>query len=84
MTAELKVLSFPKGDVSDVSNALRSLADAIDDGEYGDAHLVSWVVDCGDGQISVGAAGVSASPGAEAHLLFAIAQRKLEHGGAAI
>ena len=72
------ILRLPDRDLTDVPRALRALADAIERGEYGDAHNVAWVVDCGDSRIEVGMAGAAPEPGATAHLLFAIAQRKLE------
>lgn len=58
--------------------SLRKLADDIESGEYDKANNVAWVVDCGDGRIECGLAGTSIMVGAEAHLLFAMAQRKLE------
>ena len=72
------LVEFPKVGVNDVPAALRNLADSIESGSYGHAHNLAWVVDCGDGNIECGLAGKSAAPGAEAHLLFAVAQRKLE------
>lgn len=72
------VLQFPDRDLTDVPRTLRALADAIERGEYGDAHNVAWVVDCGDSRVACGLAGAAPEPEATAHLLFAIAQRKLE------
>lgn len=71
------LVPFPENGVNDVAAALRNLADSVDAGNYGDAHNIAWVIDCGD-WIECGLAGKSASPGAEGHLLFAMAQRKLE------
>ncbi len=81
---KLNVVELPTANVNDVPGAIRRLADDIDSGRYGDAHAISWVIDCGDGRVQIGGAGESASPAGDAHLLFAIAQRKLEHGGAEI
>jgi hypothetical protein len=64
--------------INDVSRCLRTLADQIDRGDYGDAHNVAWIVDCGCDQIEVGMAGPTASSGAEAHYLMAKGMRKLE------
>ncbi|MCR4297380.1 MAG: hypothetical protein NUV75_01315 [Gallionella sp.] len=75
-----QLLAFPDRDLTDVPRVLRALADAIERGEYGDAHNVACVVDCGDSRVECGLAGAAPEPGATAHLLFAIAQRKLEKG----
>ena len=75
----LKLVEFPASGIIDVPTSLRNLADAIERGDYGDAHNVAWVVDCGDSHIEVGLSGRSESPGAVAHLLFAMAQRKFEN-----
>lgn len=72
------VVKLPDRDLTDVPKTLRALADAIERGEYGDAHNVAWVIDCGDSRVECGMAGAAPEPGATAHLLFAIAQRKLE------
>lgn len=74
------VLQLPDRDQTDVPRTLRVLADRIERGEYGDAHNVAWVCDCGDSRIECGLAGAAPEPGATAHLLFSIAQRKLEVG----
>lgn len=78
MADAVTLLKFPDRDLTDVPRALKALADAIERGEYGDAHNVAWVVDCGDSRVECGFAGADPLPGATAHLLFAIAQRKLE------
>jgi len=74
----VKVVQFPASGVEDVPTSLRNLADSIESGNFGDAHNLAWVIDCGDGRVECGLAGKSPSSGAEAHLLFAIAQRKIE------
>ena len=76
----LNVVQFPESDIRDVPRALRELADGIERGDYGDAHNVAWICDMGNGEVAVGMAGGSPSPGAEAHLLFAKAQHVLETG----
>lgn len=74
----LNVVKFPDKDVGDVPRALRAVADRIESGEFGGAHNLAWVIDCGHGRIEVGLLGHAGIAGAEAHLLFALAQRKLE------
>ena len=65
--------------VTDVSARLRDLADAIEEGNFGDAHTLAWVIDCGSGRCEVGFLGRAAGiAGSEAHLLLAIGQRMLE------
>lgn len=80
MSAILNVVQLPDTDIRDVPRSLRELADGIERGDYGDAHIVAWICDMGNGEVAVGLAGGSASPGAESHLLFAKAQRVLEAG----
>lgn len=58
-----------------VIDTMHALVEA---GEYGDAHVLAWVIDCGNQRIECGLAGRSALPGAEGHLLFGLAQHKLE------
>lgn len=74
----MKLIELPAHNVGDVAGGLRRLADNIEQGRYGSAHNVAWVIDQGGGAVSVGMLGRSAEPGAECHLLLAIAQRKLE------
>jgi hypothetical protein len=70
--------------IGDVSEALRRLADAIDAGEYGDAHNLAWVIDCGDKRVECGLTGKGGEPAPLAHYLFALAMRKLEFSSGAI
>ena len=74
----LKVIDFPLTNISDVPNALRHLADNIEAGEYGDAHNLAWVIDQGNGQISIGLLGQCAQPGTNAYFLFGLGMRKIE------
>jgi hypothetical protein len=74
----VKIVEMPKTCATDVPNALRELANGIEAGEFGDAHNMAWVMDCGDGRVEVGLMGRAPDIGPTAHLLFAIAQRKLE------
>ena len=74
----LNVVPFPGQSCANVSAQLRNLADEIDRGDYGDAHSVTWVVDCGDARIEVGFSGQSPLPAGAAHLSLAMGMRKLE------
>lgn len=74
----MNIVELPVHNIGDLARGLRALADGIDAGEYGDAHNVAWVVDCGGGRIEIGMMGQSGSSGADAHFLFALGQRKLE------
>lgn len=76
MTAVL--LQLPNRDLRNIPFTLRALAEAVEQGKYDDAHSLAWVIDCGAGRVECGLIGSSLNPGAEAHLLFAIAQRRLE------
>jgi hypothetical protein len=77
-TAYVRIVHFPVTSLEDVPGGLRKLAEKIELGEYGDAHNVAWVLDEGDGVISVGMCGQSPSPGAEAHYLLCLGVRKIE------
>lgn len=74
----LNVVTFPERHIGDIPRALRDLADNIEAGHFHDAHVLAWVIDCGEGRVEVGFLGQSPEPGAVAHYLFALAQRKLE------
>lgn len=74
----MKLLELPVKDIGDIARGLRALADAVERGDHGEAHLFAWVCDGGAGRIDVGMLGQSPGAGADAHFLFALAQRKLE------
>lgn len=78
MTAHL--LQFPERDVSDIPASLRRLADEIERGEFGDAHNLGWVIDCGNSRVELGMLGKAPEPATTAHFLYSLAQRKLEQG----
>jgi hypothetical protein len=78
MPSDAKVVAFPHNAVYSVADQLRAVADQIEAGEFGQVHSVSWVADCGDGQIQVGLVGNSPLPGPTAHLMLAMGMRKLE------
>lgn len=79
-TKQLKVVEIPVAGTLDVPSALRKLASQIEAGEFGDAHNLAWVIDCGDSRIECGLAGRAPEPGATGFMLFALAQRKIERG----
>lgn len=74
----LNLVQLPVSNTQDVPSSLRALADSIAEGNYGDAHNIAYIIDCGDDNLRTGLFGKSNEPGAEAHLLFAIGQRLLE------
>lgn len=79
MDGALSLVKFPERDIRDVPRTLRALADAIEKGKFGEAYHVAYVVDEGDGEISVGLCGKEdAARGSTAHFLFCLGQRKLE------
>lgn len=75
----MNIVEIPIANIGSIAARLRDLATAIEEGNFGDAHNVAWVIDCGGGNVQVGYLGRSPSvAGADAHLLLAIGQRKLE------
>ena len=72
------LVKFPAQDLMNLPSGLRNLADSIENGDFGDAHNLAWVIDCGSGRIELGLLGAAPEAGGTGHLLFAIAQRKLE------
>lgn len=77
----LTVVQFPEqAAIRDIPTALRDLADSIEAGNFGAAINLAWVIDQGELGPAVGLLGKATAPGAEAHLLFAIAQHMLVKG----
>lgn len=78
MSANLKVVELlPSSGLLDVVEGLRNLADKIEaEGRF--IHNIAWVADYGDNEVVPGMLGQSHCPGAEAHILFAVAMRQLE------
>lgn len=74
------VVELPAVDPTDLPNRLRDIAQQIEDGDYGDAHNLAWVIDCGDGRIEIGLLGRAATIGAELHLLLTTGALKIAHG----
>lgn len=77
----MKLVPFPvRSGLKDVPAGLRALADAVERGDFVDAHNLAWVMDCGDGRVELGMLGQAAEPGATSHLLFCVAAAKIEAG----
>jgi len=74
----LSVVSFPSKDIRNVPASLRALADSIEQGLYGAAHNLAWVIDCGDARIEAGLLGSAAEVAPTAYFLFGLAQRRIE------
>ena len=78
---KLNVVPFPEHYAAlDIPAALRVLAEQIEAEEHGACHTLLWVIDAGDGRIDLGLMGKCSDPGGTAHLLAAVAQRKIEAG----
>lgn len=56
----MNVVELPIADIGNVADRFRSLAAMIEEGHFGDAHNVAWVIDCGDGRCEVGYIGRAA------------------------
>ena len=78
--SDLKVIKFPAPNMGDVSAQLRALADCVDRGDYGDAHNIAWVIDCGDNRTEFGLMGQSESSGANFVLLMNLGLHKFMQG----
>lgn len=74
MTAELKVVTLQETNFRDVPATLRAIADAIDADEYGDVVQASIVMQTHQTLVFH----LGEGDAADAHLLFACAQRLLE------
>jgi hypothetical protein len=74
LTATL--LSFPEANVQDIPKQLRTIADQIENGEFGDAHNLAWVIDQGNGSVEMGLLGSYARAGAEFILLLELAKQR--------
>lgn len=63
--SQLKVVELrPTGGLSDVANGLRSLADSIEAGNYGEVNALAWVLDADFREIEFGILGCMPSPDA--------------------
>lgn len=47
------VVELPRATLSDISNVLRSIADCIDDGNYGDVRLAGVILENSESKISL-------------------------------
>lgn len=75
----LKVVEFPNRPAcQNIPEALRELAQTIEDGGYEDAHNLVWAIDCGDGRVEVGLLGQAPEPAIKAYFLLGLAKRRLE------
>lgn len=74
----MNVVELPPSGVVSVPQGLRNLADSIEAGDFNDAHMLAYVIDCGGGLIEVGLLGRAVEPALMAHYLLACGQRKLE------
>jgi hypothetical protein len=78
---KLNIVEFPTMPAAQsLPEALRKLANEIEQGEYGDSHNLAWAIDCGDSRIELDYLGKCSEPAAAAHFLFALAMRRLESG----
>lgn len=73
-----KVVHFPDKSLSNIPACLRAMADSIEAGNFGDAHTLVWVVDCGDAVINVGLMGQAAEIAPTAYYLLGLGKKKLE------
>ncbi len=74
----VELLKFPAQNVGDIPRGLRELAEQIEKGQFGDAHTLAWVIDCGDANIQLGLLGSCSEPGPVGYHLYGMAMRKLD------
>ena len=72
----MQLLTLPVKDVSDLSTALRNIANRIDDGEFEGAYQIGFIINCGK-KISYGLLGKCKSNKAEFNLLLDVAKKSL-------
>ncbi len=72
----MELLKFPELNINDIPNGLRSLAERIKNGEYGEAINLGWIIQC-ENNIEYGFLGKSASPLSEFNLLLDLAKQDL-------
>lgn len=77
---ESKVYAFPTDTSESVAQRLRELAQRIEDGELGDVHSVTLVVDVGGGAVHVEFIGNAQWPPTTAHLMLHMGMLKLAVG----
>lgn len=77
----LNVVKFPDHYAAlDIPDALRALADEIEEGNYGACFNLLWVIDAGDGAIDLGLMGKTTDAAFHAHFLADVAMRKIVGG----
>ena len=76
----MKLLQFEQPECNHVVTGLRNLANNIEAGNYGDAHNLAWVINCGNGDVETGFLGEAKEPGAELFLLLAMGTHKIVSG----
>lgn len=78
MKPEFKIVELlPGSGIIDIVQGLRNLADEIEASGIA-PHNIAYAADYGDSDIRPGLLGQSAAAGAETHILFAVAMRRLE------
>lgn len=74
----LNVVKFPDHYAAlDIPDALRALADEIEEGTHGACFNLLWVIDAGDNRIELGLLGKTKDSGSHANLLADAAKRKI-------
>ena len=77
----LSVIQFPAQSAAlDIPDALRALADEIEEGKFGSCFNLLWVIDAGDGTIDLGLMGKTTDAAFHAHFLADVAMRKIVGG----
>lgn len=75
----MKVIEWKGPTLESVVDGLRALADAIETGSE-EVHNVAYVIDKGNGSVSVGLLGVAPVPAETAYFLMAAGKKKLLTG----
>lgn len=76
-----KLVTFPiVNSAEEIAKALRTIADQVENQEYGVATNFAWVTDY-DGLIDVGLIGQTPDPLSKAYFMLGQAQRWIEDGG---
>ena len=73
----MNVVKLSYGNLLDIPESLRTLADRIESGDYGQVLNLGWVIDDGD-EVNVGLLGSCSNSVSEAHILLSRGLRRLE------
>ena len=73
----MNVVELPVGTFADIPKQLRTLADQIEEQNYGDVTHLAWALDAEYRPVDVGLMGQCANPDAVAVLLFEAAKASL-------